>query len=292
MNLGFIGLGVMGGAMAKNLLAAGHALRVFDSAPGAAQALAEAGAAACGSAAEAAQGSRVVFLSLPNDAIVGKVLGEALKGLAPDSYVVDFSSVSPAAAARFADTAREKGVTYVDAPVSGGQKGAQNGTLTIMAGCTEGDFTALEPVLRTVGKKLFCMGAAGRGAAIKMVNNLLLGCNMAALAEALVLGRRYGLPAETMRDVIGVSSGRSYAFEAKLEPFILAGKYDGGFAVDLQRKDLGLAMDAAREAAVPLPVTAAAVQVYETARAAGLGRKDISSLVTVWEDLTGAKVTE
>ena len=136
------------------------------------------------------------------------------------------------------------------------------------------------------------MGAAGRGAAIKMVNNLLLGCNMAALAEALVLGRRYGLPAETMRDVIGVSSGRSYAFEAKLEPFILAGKYDGGFAVDLQRKDLGLAMDAAREAAVPLPVTAAAVQVYETARAAGLGRKDISSLVTVWEELTGLRVAE
>ncbi len=278
--------------MAKNLLTAGHALRVFDPAPGAAAALSAAGAIPCTSAAAVAQDSQIVFLSLPNDTIVGGVLDELRPMLMSGSYVVDFSSISPNAAIQFAAKLKEKGVTYVDAPVSGGQKGAQNGTLTIMMGCSERDFTLLEPAVQAIGKKLFCMGEAGRGAAIKMVNNLMLGCNMAAAAEALVLGHRYGLSAEIMRDVVGVSSGRSYAFEAKLEPFIMAEQYDGGFAVELQRKDLGLAMDAARAAAMPLPMTAAAVQIYETARAAGLGRKDISSLVTLLEGLTGVRVSE
>lgn len=292
MNLGFIGLGVMGGAMAKNLLTAGHALRVFDPAPGIATALSSAGAIHCTSAASVAQGSQIVFLSLPNDMIVSEVLEELLSMLTPGNYVVDFSSISPNAAIQFAAKLKKEDVTYVDAPVSGGQKGAQNGTLTIMMGCSERDFTLLKPVVQSIGQKLFCLGDVGRGAAIKMVNNLMLGCNMAAVAEALVLGRKYGLSAETIRDVVGVSSGRSYAFEAKLEPFIMAEKYDGGFAVDLQRKDLGLAMDAAREAMMPLPMTATAVQVYEAARAAGLGRKDISSLVTMLESLAGVKVTE
>ncbi|MBR0171523.1 MAG: NAD-binding protein, partial [Lachnospiraceae bacterium] len=130
----------------------------------------------------------------------------------------------------------------------------------------------------------------GGGDAVKLVNNLLLGCNMAALAEALALGVKCGLSVETMRDVISVSSGKSYVLDAKLEKFIMADAFDGGFAVDLQYKDLGLALEASRDEQVPLPMTATAVQVYEAARAKGQGRQDMSSVVKLYEDLTGAKI--
>ena len=141
-----------------------------------------------------------------------------------------------------------------------------------------------------LGKNIYHIGEVGGGDAIKMVNTLLLGCNMAALAEGLTLGVKCGLSVETMKEVISVSSGRSYALEAKLEKFIMADQFTGGFAVDLQYKDLGLALEASRDEKVPLPMTAAAVQVYEAARAKGQGREDMSSVVKVWEDLTGAKI--
>lgn len=295
MQLGFIGLGVMGSAIAENLLSAGHSLRVFDAFPAARGALAEQGAVACAGAAEAAQGAEIVFLSLPNDKIVGSVLlgdNGVFAAAAEGTVIVDFSSIAPDAAQRFAGEAASRRVLYVDAPVSGGQSGAKSGTLTIMMGCTQKTFEKIRPVLETIGKKLFCLGAPGHGAAIKMINNLLLGCNMAAMAEALVLGAKYGLSAQTMSDIIGVSSGRSYALEAKLTPFIMRDAFDGGFAVDLQRKDLGLALDAARAAEMPLPMTAAAVQIYDAARAKGLSRKDISSLVKVWEELCGIRLLD
>ena len=148
----------------------------------------------------------------------------------------------------------------------------------------------MKPVLDDLGKNIYHVGEVGGGDAIKMVNNLLLGCNMAALSEALTLGVKCGLSVETMKEVISVSSGRSYALDAKLEKFIMADQFTGGFAVDLQYKDLGLALEASRDERVPLPMTAAAVQVYEMARAKGQGREDMSSVVKVWEDLTGAKV--
>ena len=148
----------------------------------------------------------------------------------------------------------------------------------------------MKPVFDVLGKNIYHVGEVGGGDAIKMVNNLLLGCNMAALAEALTLGVKCGLSVETMKEVISVSSGRSYAMDAKLEKFIMADQFTGGFAVDLQYKDLGLALEASRDEKVPLPMTAAAVQIYEAARAKGQGREDMSSVVKVWEDLTGAQI--
>ncbi len=292
MQLGFIGLGVMGKPMVRNLLSAGHSVAVYDTSREAMASVSAEGAAARASAAQAAADADAVMLSLPNEKIVGAVLKEVFAGAAKGTCLIDFSSISPSAAQRFCADAAEAGMTYIDAPVSGGETGARAGTLTIMAGCGEGVFARIRPLLEAVGGKLFCLGRGGHGAAVKVVNNLLLGCNMAAVAEALSLGAKYGLSAQVMQDVIGVSSGRSYAFEAKMGPFIMQDRFDGGFAVDLQRKDLGLALDAARDVAQPLPLTAAAAQVYDTARAAGLGRKDISSLIQVWEKLAGIKLIE
>ena len=148
----------------------------------------------------------------------------------------------------------------------------------------------VEQIARIARGEIANWSEVGGGDAIKMVNNLLLGCNMAALAEALTLGVKCGLSVETMKEVISVSSGRSYAMDAKLEKFIMADQFTGGFAVDLQYKDLGLALEASRDEKVPLPMTAAAVQIYEAARAKGQGREDMSSVVKVWEDLTGAQI--
>ncbi len=295
MQLAFIGLGIMGAPIAANLLSAGHSLYVFDAFPAARAALTAKGAIPCDTAADAARTAQIVFLSLPNDKIVSQVLladNGVFAAASTGTVIVDFSSIAPDAAQGFAAAAAAKGLTYVDAPVSGGQAGAKAGTLTVMAGCTPETFARIRPTLEVMGKQLFCMGAPGHGAAIKMVNNLLLGCNMAAMAEALILGAKYGLSAQKMSDIIGVSSGRSYALEAKLQPFIMQDAFDGGFAVDLQRKDLGLALDAARAAEMPLPMTASAVQIYDAARAQGLHRQDISSLVKVWETLCGIRLMD
>ena len=148
----------------------------------------------------------------------------------------------------------------------------------------------MDAIPSAVAELDLCWLEVGGGDAVKLVNNLLLGCNMAALAEALALGVKCGLSVETMRDVISVSSGKSYVLDAKLEKFIMADAFDGGFAVDLQYKDLGLALEASRDEQVPLPMTATAVQVYEAARAKGQGRQDMSSVVKLYEDLTGAKI--
>lgn len=294
MKIGFIGLGAMGGPMALNLMDAGYEVLVYDVRPEAVKELEEKGARGCGVVSELAADVDAIICSLPNAKIVESVMTGADGVFASSrrgTIIIDMSSVSPGSSKAMAQKAKEYGIDYVDAPVSGGVSAAAAGTLTIMVGSDSGVFTKLKPLFDTLGKNVYHVGAVGCGAAIKMINNLLLGCNMAALAEALALGVKCGLPVDTMREVISVSSGRSYAVEAKLEKFIMADKFTNGFAVDLQYKDLGLALEASRDESVPLPITAAAVQVYEAARAKGLNRADMSSIVKIWEDLTGAKIT-
>lgn len=294
MKIGFIGVGAMGQPMALNLIAAGYDVSVFDTSPSQAQKLGEKGAAVCTTCGELAAASDVIVSSLPNAAIVESVyagVGGVFESCRPGTVVVDMSSVAPSTTKKMEKLAKERGLEYVDAPVSGGVAGAQAGTLTIMVGADEAVFKKISPVLEVLGKNIYHVGEPGSGDAIKLVNNLLLGCNMAALAEALVLGVKCGLSPKTMYEIIKNSSGRSYALEAKMEKFIMADAFDTGFAVDLQYKDLGLALEAARENSVPLPVTASAMQVFEFARAKGLNRKDMSSVVKVWEDLTGVKVS-
>lgn len=293
MKIGFIGLGAMGRPMASNLLSAGYEVHAFDVVEAAVKELEAKGAVGHGAASELAGQVDVIICSLPNAKIVeGVMCGEngVLDRCKQDAIIIDMSSVAPNSTREMAKKAAAKGVHYIDAPVSGGVSGAAAGTLTIMVGADDETFAKVKPIFDVLGKNIYHVGEVGGGDAIKMVNNLLLGCNMAALAEALALGVKCGLSVETMKQVISVSSGRSYALDAKLEKFIMAGQFAGGFAVDLQYKDLGLALEASRDERVPLPMTAAAAQVYEMARAKGQGREDMSSVVKVWEDLTGAKI--
>lgn len=293
--IAFIGLGAMGRPMAANVAKAGYDLNVFDLVPAAVAELAALGATAADSPAQAAAGSDIVLMSLPNAAIVtGVVTGKTgvLAGSHSGQMIIDLSSVTPEHTRKMAALARDKGVEYLDAPVSGGVAGAAAGTLTIMVGGDPAAFAACETILQVIGKKIYHVGAVGAGDALKLINNLMLGINMAGVAEALTLGVKAGLDPKTMLEVIGVSSGRSYAFEAKVPNFILKGNFAPGFAIDLQYKDMEMATQTAKELGVPLLLTNVAQQMYETAKASGLGRQDISAVTTMLEKLAGVEVRE
>lgn len=292
--IGFIGVGAMGKPMASNLLKAGYEVGVFDLVEAAVKEMEGKGAKGYATAAELAAASDVVICSLPNSKIVEATMtgkSGVFESCKRGTVIMDMSSVAPNSTKAMAKRAAEYGVHYMDAPVSGGVAGAAAGTLTIMVGADDETFTMVKPILDVLGKNIYHVGGPGSGDAIKMVNNHLLGCNMAALAEALVLGVKCGLSVDTMKEIISQSSGASYALNAKLEKFIQAGKFDTGFAVDLQYKDLGLALEASRDERVPMPMGAAAVQIYEMARAQGQGREDMSSIVKIWEGITGAHVS-
>lgn len=295
MKVGFIGVGNMGRPMATNLLKAGYEVYVYDLSEAAVEAMAALGAKPCKTNLELAASVDAVFTSLPNAAIVESVMTGAngvFSACREGTVIIDMSSVAPSTTRKMAKIAAEKGVKYVDAPVSGGTAGAAAGTLTVMVGADDETFERILPILQVIGKNIYHVGGTGLGDAIKIVNNLLLGCNMAALAEALVLGVKCGLAPETMHEIISASSGGSYALNAKMKKFIMAGEFSGGFMVDLQYKDLGLALDAGRDTSVPLPMTAIATQVFESARASGLGKEDISAIIKVWETMTGAQVRQ
>lgn len=293
MKLGFIGLGAMGKPMARRLVDSGHEVYVYDVVKDAVQELADHGAQSCSSPYLVGENSEIIFLSLPNSAIVASVvLGDegVLAGASPGATIIDLSSVDPDSTRKLAAVAEKEGVDYMDAPVSGGVSGAEAGTLTIMLGARASSVEKVTPVLGQLGKKISHVGDVGAGDAVKIVNNLLLGANMAALAEALVLGQKLGLSGEIMHDIIGQGSGKSYVLDAKLDNFILKGNFKPGFAVDLQYKDLGLAVDAAKKVKMPMPMTNQAIQLFEMARAKGYGDKDMSSVIKIWEELMGVEV--
>ena len=295
MRIGFIGIGAMGKPMALNLLKAGHELYVFDVVAAAVADMTAQGAKACQSPKELAQNVDAVITMLPNSKIVESTVAGAnglLAGSHPGQVFIDMSSVSAGSTKQMAKLAKEKGVGYVDAPVSGGVVGATAGTLTIMVGGEPDDVQKVQPILQALGKNINHVGGVGAGDSIKIVNNLLLGINMAAVAEALVLGVKSGLSPQIMLDIIKGSSGRSYALEAKGPGFILKNNFAAGFAIDLQYKDLELATETAKSLGTPLPLGAMAQQIFEMARAKGLGREDISAVIKVWEELVGVQVRE
>lgn len=293
MRVGFIGLGVMGQKMATNVLKAGNDLTVFDVVKDNVEKLVGIGAKAGNTPADVASKCEVVLTSLPNSAIVENViLGEngVLEGASSGTVIVDLSSITPKTIRKIHDIASKKGVEVMDAPVSGGASGAEKGTLTIMVGGSKEVLEKVKPVLSSIGKKINYIGNVGAGDTVKAVNNLLLGANMVATAEALVLGKKAGLDADVMYDIISKSSGSSYALTAKYDNYISKGNFDPGFMVDLMHKDLQLAVDTAKDLKVPLINGNLAQQMFETARAEGLGREDISSVIKVFEKWADVEV--
>jgi 3-hydroxyisobutyrate dehydrogenase len=282
MRVAFLGLGVMGAPMARHLAAAGHDVTVYNRTMARAAAwVAAHGGQAAPSPAAAVQGADVVLACVGADADLRAVaLGPdgALAAMAPGSLFIDHTTVSATIAREIAEAGAARGVLALDAPVSGGQAGAENGQLTIMCGGGVQAFAAAEPVLAAYARRVGHMGPAGSGQLAKMVNQLCIAGIVQGLAEGLAFGRAAGLDLGALVDVIGKGAAQSWQMDNRASTMAL-GQFDFGFAVDWMRKDLGLALDEARRLGASLPLAALVDQFYADVQALGGGRQDTSSLL-------------
>ncbi len=279
----FIGLGVMGFPMAGHLTKAGHQVTVFNRRAARAEAwTAQYGHAAAATPRAAAEGADAVFICVGRDDDVREVtLGQdgCLVAMGPGSVLVDHTTTSARLARELEAQAANAGVGFVDAPVSGGQAGAENGQLTVMCGGAAGDFARVEPLIRAYAKMCRLLGAAGSGQLAKMVNQICIAGVVQGLAEGLAFAQAAGLDGEAVIDVIAKGAAQSWQMENRHKT-MLAGKFDFGFAVDWMRKDLGIVLDEARRSGARLPLTALVDQFYADVQAAGGNRWDTSSLIS------------
>ncbi len=290
--VGLIGLGTMGGPMAATLLRAGYPLVVYDLDGAATRRLASAGARPVANVAEVARGARTVILMLPSSPEVRQVMEGSeglLATLKPGSLVVDMSTIDPLTTRQLAKAAAERGIRMLDAPVSGGPPAAEKGSLTIMVGGEEGDFKVARPLFEELGSKVVRCGSHGMGQTVKLVNQLMAGINMVGVAEALNLGVRCGVDPRVLFEVIHAATGDSRVLATRPPYRGLVARapveedYHGGFRTDLLRKDLRLALDAARELGVALPVTERALELYDAASTLGFGQADYSAVGEVFK---------
>ena len=282
MRIGFLGLGIMGAPMARHLAAAGHSVTVYNrtAAKAAAWTLAHGGAAAA-TPALAAAGADAVLACVGADADLRAVtLGPdgAFAAMMPGALFIDHTTVSAAIARELADAGAARGLLVLDAPVSGGQAGAENGQLTIMCGGSDAAFAAAEPIMAAYARRTGHMGPAGSGQLTKMVNQLCIAGILQGLAEGLAFAAAAGLDAAHVVDVISKGAAQSWQMDNRAAT-MAKGAFDFGFAVDWMRKDLGLTLDEARRLGVPLPLGALVDQFYADVQAMGGGRQDTSALI-------------
>jgi 3-hydroxyisobutyrate dehydrogenase len=287
MNIGFIGTGAMGQPMLANLVRKGFAVVAHDAVPAALAGATRAGARAVGSAAEAAKGADVVVTMLPSSSHVEAVYlgaGGVREGAASGRLCVDMSTIEPAVSRRVADALAERGVRFLDAPVSGGVPRATDGTLAIMVGGDARDFDEARPVLAAMGANVIHVGPVGSGEVAKLCNNLIAGVAAVAVSEAFRIAEGYGVDPKVLTEVIAKSSGYTWVMEHMHPVPGLVAKapssrdYEPGFTTDLMCKDLGLAVSSARALRVPVVVAPAAQQVLRLASSHGLGRKDFTAV--------------
>jgi 3-hydroxyisobutyrate dehydrogenase-like beta-hydroxyacid dehydrogenase len=282
MRVAFIGLGVMGYAMAGHLATAGHRVTVYNRTAAKAEAwVTQHGGASAATPAEAARDAEVVFSCVGNDDdLRGVVLGGdgAFAHMSPGTVFVDHTTTSAIVARELAGIGGEKGLAYLDAPVSGGQAGAEKGQLTVMVGGDEKAFNTAEPLMRAYGKAVTLMGPVGNGQLTKMVNQICIAGLVQGLSEALQFAARAGLDAHKAVEVISKGAAQSWQMENRAATMI-DDKFDFGFAVDWMRKDLCICLDEARANGSLLPVTALVDQFYAELQSRGGGRWDTSSLI-------------
>jgi 3-hydroxyisobutyrate dehydrogenase len=292
MNIAFIGLGHMGGPMARNLLKAGHRLMVYDLVASQVEAAVSAGAKAAGSIGECVAACEIVITMLPSSPHVRSVyLGEAgvLARVAAGVPLIDCSTIDPHTAREVAKAAQAHRNEMADAPVSGGTAGAAAGTLTFMVGGSAPLFARIEPLLRHMGKNIVHCGESGTGQVAKICNNMLLGISMVAVSEAMSLGAALGIDVKVLAGIINTSSGRCWSsdtynpYPGVMDNVPAARGYTGGFAADLMVKDLSLATDAARQARQSVVLGAAAQQLYQMFSAQGHGGKDFSAIIDLFK---------
>jgi 3-hydroxyisobutyrate dehydrogenase-like beta-hydroxyacid dehydrogenase len=288
MRVAFLGLGIMGHAMATNLTKAGHEVSVWNRTPG----KEIEGARIAASPAEAAQGTEVVWLSVSDTAAVESVLfGEngVEQSLTEGMIIADSSTISPSATRKFAERVQKKGVQYVDSPVTGSKAGAEGGTLLFIVGGKEQAIERLKPLYAAMGKKIFRMGEVGKGQSAKLVMNLQIAMIYEGFAEALTLAAKLGVDAETLMPLVNASMVRSGVVEYKA-PFVLGRDFSANFPLRLMRKDIRLALEAAKEARVKLPGLETVEEVYEMAIEDGHAELDYAATLLLLEKWAGVEV--
>ena len=290
--IGFIGLGVMGRPMSRNLLKAGHKLVVYDIFPAGVKELAAAGATACFSAKDVAERADIVITMLPDGPEVEQaVLGPdgVLQGARPGATLVDMSSINPIVSQKIAAACAGKDVEFLDAPVSGGEPKAIDGTLAIMVGGDEKVFRKVLPILRKLGSSVTLTGPVGAGNVTKLANQIMVACNIAAMGEALVLATRAGLDPEVVFNAVKGGLAGSAVLNAKA-PMVIDRNFKPGFRIRLHQKDLRNALLAAEELKVPLPLTGIVQGMLMSLMNEGKGDYDHSGIVTAIEKMAGIEV--
>jgi 3-hydroxyisobutyrate dehydrogenase len=292
MKLAFIGVGNMGNLMALNLMKAGHSLQVHDIRREAAKNLEEAGAAWADSPKDAASGVEAAFLSLPMPADVERVVlaeNGLLAGMQRGRTIIDMSTNSPKVVRSLATTAKAKGIVFLDAPVSGGVRGARNGTLAIMVGGDKVVYETYEPVLKAIGTNIFYCGDIGAGNVVKLVNNMLAFIHMMSAAEAIVLGASAGVDPNVLWQAVKASSGASFVWEFGTRA-VLRDRLAPTFTVDLASKDIGLATALAKEFGVPVKMGSTAEELIRHYQTTGYAKEDVLATVKELEKQTGTVV--
>ncbi len=292
--LGFIGLGIMGGPMAGHLVAAGHEVSGFDTNADALARLEAVGGRAANGVTDAVAGAEVVITMLPDHPQVEAVVlaaGGVLESARPGTLLIDMSTIRPETSIEVAERAGEREIRVLDAPVSGGQAGAEQASLSIMAGGDDDDFAAALPILEAVGKTVVHVGPHGAGQVVKAANQLVVGGTYGLIAEAIVLLEASGVDAGVGLDVLAGGLAGSRILELKRKSMV-AREFAPGFRIDLHHKDMGIALAAARQADVALPITGLVAQLVAAGRAMGHGSLDHSALLKVVEALSGAESKE
>ena len=293
--IGFIGLGIMGRPMAKNLMESGYELVVHNRSPEKAEELAKEGnATAAGSPKGVAEACDVVITMLPDSPDVEAVVageGGVLEGIRDGALLVDMSTISPVVTEELAAKVREKGASMLDAPVSGGDVGAIEGALSIMVGGSEEDFERARPLFDVMGKVATHVGPIGAGQVVKACNQIVVALTIEAVSEALVLGSKGGVAPEKLVEALSGGLAGSAVMEAKKEKFF-SHDFEPGFRIELHHKDLGIALAAGREYSVALPVTAVVDQMLEASKAKGRGDRDHSALLTLLEEAAQHEIGE
>ena len=293
--VGFIGLGIMGRPMAKNLMDAGYELVVHNRSPEKAEELAEEGnATAAGSPRDVADACDIVITMLPDSPDVEAVVaGEdgVLEGIRDGALLVDMSTISPVVTEELSEKVRNQGASMLDAPVSGGDVGAIEGALSIMVGGSEEDFERARPLFDVMGKVATHVGPTGAGQVVKACNQIVVALTIEAVSEALVLGSKGGVAPEKLVEALSGGLAGSAVMEAKKEKFF-SHDFEPGFRIELHHKDLGIALAAGREYGVALPVTAIVDQMLEALKAKGRGDRDHSALLTLLEEAAQHEIGE
>jgi 2-hydroxymethylglutarate dehydrogenase len=293
LKIGFIGLGNMGNPMSTNLIKAGYELGVYDLDKNQVLKLEALGAKSMNSAGDAAYFGDIVFTSLPNPKIVTDVYlstGGIVDSAKPETILVDMSTVTPQTEKNIYKAANERNIHMLDAPVSGGVKGATNGKLSIMVGGDKEIFDKIHEVLQILGEKIYYLGEIGSGQALKLINQLIFGTNVVALCEAFTLGVKAGMSPDVLYEVLSESAANSYAMQTRYKNFIAKGNFNPGFSIDLMAKDMGLAIQMAKENGSAAVIGNMAEEIYKISQYIGNGSLDISGVINYYEKIADVEV--